>query len=213
MSDVKAPKKKTRREQAQETRERIVRAAIEVFVEEGYTGTRMADIAQRAGVAVQTVYFVFHTKPELLSACFEYAVLGPEKVPPPMQSFNLDIRRARSGRAMLHAFARGNAAICARAAAINEVARAAIHEPEARAVLEGSEDLRRRGLREYVDQVDERFGLRDGLDADRATDILLTVNGPQTYLTFRGYGWTDEEFVDWATDTCTTQLLARPGRR
>lgn len=212
MSDVKTPKK-TRREQAQETRERIVRAALDVFVEEGYTGTRMADIAKRAGVAVQTVYFVFHTKPELLGACFDYAVLGPEKLPPPLQSFNEDIRAARSGRAMLHAFATGNAAICARAAGINEVARAATHEPEAKAVLDRSEELRRHGLRGYVVAIRERFGLRDGLDADKATDILMTVNHPQTYLTLRSYGWSDEDFVEWATDTCASQLLADPARR
>lgn len=212
MSDVNTPKK-TRREQAQETRERIVRAAIAVFVEQGYTGTRMADIAKRAGVAVQTVYFVFHTKPELLGACFEFAVLGPERLPPPLQSFNEDVRSARSGRAMIRAFASGNAAICARAAGINEVARAATHEPEAYAVLQSSEDLRRVGLAEYVDQMDQRFGLREGLDPTKATDILLTLSGPQCYLTLHGYGWTDEEIVDWVTDTCATQLLAKPGRR
>lgn len=212
MSDVKSPKK-TRREQAQETRERIVRAALEVFVEEGYSGTRMIDIAKRAGVAVQTVYFVFHTKPELLSACFEYAVLGPERVPPPMQSFNQHIRAAKSGRAMLRAFAAGNAAIAARAAAINEVARAATHEPEARVVLQDSENLRRDGLRMYIEELQTRFGLREGLEIERGTDILLTMSGPQTYLTLRGYGWTDEEIVDWVTDTCATQLLLRPGRR
>lgn len=212
MSDVNTPKR-TRREQAQETRERIVQAALTVFVEAGYTGTRMADIAKRAGVAVQTVYFVFHTKPELLAACFEYAVLGPEKVPPPMQAFNEDIRGARSGRALLKAFATGNAAICARAAAINEVARAATHEPEAKAVLDRSEELRRFGLHGYVVALDERFGLREGLDRERATDILMTVNHPQTYLTLLSYGWTEAEFIEWATDTCATQLLATPGQR
>ena len=31
---------------------------------------RMTDIAAEAGVAVQTVYFTFHTKAELLQACY-----------------------------------------------------------------------------------------------------------------------------------------------
>ena len=60
MSDVKRPRSK-RREKAAATRERMLRAAIEVFAEQGYGGARMADIAARAGVAVQTLYFVFHT--------------------------------------------------------------------------------------------------------------------------------------------------------
>ena len=49
------PAKRTRREQAQDTRVRIMRAAQTVFAEKGYSGARMADIAREAGVAVQTV--------------------------------------------------------------------------------------------------------------------------------------------------------------
>ena len=36
----------------------------------------MAHVAERAGVAVQTVYFVFHTKAELLSRAYDFAVMG-----------------------------------------------------------------------------------------------------------------------------------------
>ena len=82
-----APRGRPAASKALATRERIVRAAIDVFAEAGFVGARMNDIAARAGVAVQTVYFVFHTKAELLSACFDYAVLGPERLPPPQQAF------------------------------------------------------------------------------------------------------------------------------
>ena len=81
MTDVKRTKqlnRPTRREQARSTRLKIVRAAHAVFVDRGYGGARMTDIAQAAGVAVQTVYFTFHTKGELLQACYETAVLGEE---------------------------------------------------------------------------------------------------------------------------------------
>ena len=81
------PPKLTRREKAAVTCERIITAASEVFAERGYVGARMTDIATRAGVAVQTVYFTFHTKAELLKACFDHAVLGPERLPPPQQAF------------------------------------------------------------------------------------------------------------------------------
>src|ERR1700750_2978268 len=108
MSAVKGPKQ-SRREQAAETRERIIRAAIDVFGERGYTGARMADIGERAGVAVQTVYFTFHTKPELLQACYEYAVLGPDRLPPHQQPFWARVAAAPDGRAALREFAIGNA--------------------------------------------------------------------------------------------------------
>ncbi len=75
---TKQPKRPTRREQARSTRLKIVQAAHAVFVDRGYGGARMTDIAAAAGVAVQTVYFTFHTKAELLQACYKTSVLGTE---------------------------------------------------------------------------------------------------------------------------------------
>ena len=212
MSPVNSPRR-TRREQAAATRERMIRAAIEVFTEEGYVGARMSDIAARAGVAVQTVYFTFHTKGELLQACFDHAVLGPDRLPPEEQAFYTELLNARSGRAALAQFVAGNTAILERSAAIKEVAESAGHEPDAVAVVERSEQLRREGLGRIVGLLAERFGLREGLDAATGTDLLLMLSSSSTYLTLRRYGWTDEQYTDWLTDTLARQLLARPGRR
>ena len=212
MGEVKSTKR-TRREQAAATRARIVEAALEEFVAAGYSGARMADIAARAGVAVQTVYFVFHTKPELLEACYEYAVLGPDELPPPARPFYRETLTARSGRAALTAFARGYVEICRRAAAIDGVAKGAAHEPEAVAVRARSEDLRRQSFVAIAERLDRDFGLRPGLDRDRAVDLLMMLGGPQTYLTLVEYGWSAEECIEWLADALATQLLARPGRR
>jgi AcrR family transcriptional regulator len=212
MSPVNSPRR-TRREQAAATRERMIRAAIEVFTEEGYVGARMSDIAARAGVAVQTVYFTFHTKGELLQACFDHAVLGPDRLPPEEQAFYTELLNARSGRAALAQFVAGNTAILERSAAIKEVAESAGHEPDAVAVVERSEQLRREGLGRIVGLLAEKFGLREGLDAATGTDLLLMLSSSSTYLTLRRYGWTDEQYTDWLTDTLARQLLARPGRR
>ena len=62
------------------TRLRITKAAYTLFCERGFSGTTMADVAQAAGVAVQTDYFVFHTKGELLSRTYDFAVLGEGEV-------------------------------------------------------------------------------------------------------------------------------------
>ena len=206
------PEKPTRREKAAATRMRIVNAATEVFAEEGYVGARMTDIAARAGVAVQTVYFTFHTKAELLKACFEHSVLGPERLPPPQQAFWTKMTAARSGRGAIAAFVRGNTAILARVTAIDEVAKAAPHEPDAATVVAHSEQLRREGYHDAVAILAQRFGLRDGLDVDPATDLLLMFGSSATYLTLRRYGWTDDRFVAWLSDTLAKQLLACPGR-
>lgn len=209
MSDVKRPRSK-RREKSAATRERTLRAAIEVFAEEGYVGARMADIAARAGVAVQTLYFVFHTKPELLQECFDYAVLGPDRLIPPEQPLMRGVEQARSGRAALRAFVAGNTAILERVATTDEVARAAIHEPEAAAVVEASQKLRREGYRELLETIAERFPLRPELGLDGATDVLLMYGSSATYLAMIRCGWSRDQFEEWLADTLARTLLARP---
>jgi len=65
-----------RNQRAARTRRAIIAAATEEFRSSGYHGATMSAIAERAGVAVQTVYFVFHTKPALLTAAIDTAVMG-----------------------------------------------------------------------------------------------------------------------------------------
>ncbi len=208
MRTVKRPPSK-RREKAAATRVRMLRAAIEVFAEEGYVGARMADIAARAGVAVQTLYLVFHTKPELLQQCFDHAVLGPDRLIPPEQPFLREIPLARSGRAALRAFVAGNTLILERVATTDEVARAALHEPEAAAVVAASEQRRREGYREILETIAERFPLRPGLELDGATDVLLMYGSSATYLAMVRSGWSRDRFEEWLADTLARTLLAR----
>jgi hypothetical protein len=158
------------------------------------------------------VYFTFHTKGELLQACFDFAVLGDERLPPMEQQFFDDFRTARSGRAALAAFVHGNTAILRRSAAIKEVADSAPHEPDASAVVARSERLRREGLAQVVGLLADRFGLRAGLSGEDATDLLMMLSSSATYLTLQRYGWSNEKYVGWLTDTLARQLLAQPGR-
>jgi AcrR family transcriptional regulator len=51
---------------ATETRERLLRAAADAFAEQGYDGTRVADIASSAGVSNGALYAHFGSKAELL---------------------------------------------------------------------------------------------------------------------------------------------------
>src|SRR5580700_2247094 len=53
---------------ATETRERLLRAAADVFAERGYDGTRVADIAAAAGVSNGALYAHFGSKADLLVA-------------------------------------------------------------------------------------------------------------------------------------------------
>jgi len=68
-----------RRQQAQENRARILAAAQELFVANGYVGTAITEIAAAAGVAVETVYAAFRNKPTLLHLTWDVAVGGDEQ--------------------------------------------------------------------------------------------------------------------------------------
>jgi AcrR family transcriptional regulator len=68
-----------RREQAAETRLRIIEAARELFVANGYGRTTIAEIAASAGVAVETVYAAFRNKPTLLRQVWYVTFRGDEE--------------------------------------------------------------------------------------------------------------------------------------
>jgi AcrR family transcriptional regulator len=187
----------------------MLRAAQQAFIERGYAGARMTDIAEDAGVAVQTLYFTFHTKPELLQACYELAVLGENNpAPPPEQPWYAATLASRSGPTAVRHFAEGVAAIIARVAVLDDVVRSARHEPDAARVREHNELLRRNGYRAVVEHLANRFGLRAGFDIDTGTDLLLTLAGPATYRSLVvDFGWPHDKYVTWLTAALTDQLL------
>jgi AcrR family transcriptional regulator len=68
-----------RREQAEETRSRIIAAAHNLFVARGYGRTTIAEIARAAGVAVETVYAAYRNKATLLRRVWYSAMRGDEE--------------------------------------------------------------------------------------------------------------------------------------
>src|SRR3954466_6982333 len=65
-----------RARQAADTKAQVLAAAAELFEETGWSGTTVAAIAKRAGVAVETVYSGVGSKKQVLRAVLDYAVVG-----------------------------------------------------------------------------------------------------------------------------------------
>ena len=55
--------------------EELVAAALEVFVERGYEGTTLADVARRAGVTKGTIYLYFENKEALFKAVVRQTIV------------------------------------------------------------------------------------------------------------------------------------------
>jgi AcrR family transcriptional regulator len=65
----------TRRKDARP--EEISAAALDLFVERGYAGTRLDDVATRAGVSKGTVYLYFASKEDLFKAVVREGLVSP----------------------------------------------------------------------------------------------------------------------------------------
>jgi len=215
MSAVKtstAPKP-TRRERARATRLRITKAAYTLFCERGYAGTTMVDIAEAAGVAVQTVYFAFHTKSELLSRTYDFAVLGEdEPLPPENQAWYAKMTAEPDlARALRHVVV-GVGAILERATPLDTVVRASAgSDPDTARVRAFHERWRAEGYRAMLEILRAKSALRDGITPERATHLLLLYVGTDMYrVLVHDFGWSHEDWIDWTVVTVAEQVFAPP---
>jgi len=216
MSPVKtssAPKP-TRRERARATRLRIIKAAYTLFCERGYAGTTMVDIAAAAGVAVQTVYFTFHTKSDLLSRTYDFAVLGEdEPLPPEKQPWYAKMTSEPDVTKALRHLVDGVGAILARATPLDTVVRASAgSDPDTARVRALHERWRAEGYRAMLEILRPKSALRDGISPERATHLLLLYLGMDVYrVLVHDFGWTHEDWIDWTVATVAEQVFVPPG--
>lgn len=207
------PVKSIRRKKADATRSKIIQAAHQEFIARGFHGATMAGIAARAGVASQTVYFVFHTKPELISAVIDAAVLGEEDPRPPQaQPWWAEMMGEPGALEALRIFIRGAGGVFARAAAIAEVLRAAaLTDDEVRRTHQYHEALRRDGFGQVLAILAAKGPLRAERSFDELTDAFMTVYGDSTYnLLAAERGWSHDQIMAWLCDVLPGMLLASP---
>ena len=53
---------------ADETRQRILDVAVDLFIEQGYAGTSVRDISERLGMTKGSLYYHFASKEDVLNA-------------------------------------------------------------------------------------------------------------------------------------------------
>src|SRR5919206_4223674 len=121
-----------RAEKARQTRRKILEAARELFLERGYGATALQDIADRAGCAVQTIYFTFGNKRTVLKELGDITIAGDDEPVPTMERawFRAAVEAETAAELLRHAV-HGARNILERIAPLAEVMRtAATIEPE-----------------------------------------------------------------------------------
>jgi AcrR family transcriptional regulator len=205
-----------RQEQARQTRRAILSAAADLFVEPGYAATPLTAVAAAAGVAIQTVYKVFRSKPALHSALVDVKVAGDdEPVALPDRRFVAEIRALTDARAKLSRYARHLAETHARQAQVMlALAAAATADPEAAAIWRKNLDERRTGMSMFAAELVATGELRAEHTVDTTTDVLWLAMDVRNYdWLVRQRGWSDERFQRWYVDTVSAALLTAPNRR
>ena len=200
----------TRRSRAKATHWRIVKAAYTLFCQRGYAGTTMAQIAEAAKVAVQTVYFTFHTKSGLLNRAYDFAVMGEEEpLSPDEQMWYRAMAAEPDVTQALRQLVAGLGEITRRVTPLYVAARvAADGDPETAQVMALHERGRAAGYRGLVEILRAKAELRPGLSLDRAIDVLLLFVGMDVYhVLVDTKGWSHEEWADWAVSTLSEQLF------
>ena len=167
----------------------------------------MQVVAEAAGVAVQTVYFVFGTKARLLSEVENRVVLGDA----PSEQWRerpwvAQMQQKTDPRKLLAIFVEVDTDIKSRISPfVSALGPAFPSDPTSVAARDRGRD-EFFGL--FVNRLDALGALRDGVTPSRAIDIIRVVNTTEAYadLTTRR-GWTVANWKDWLTDLLSGQLL------
>src|SRR6478736_1085439 len=171
-------KKVSRQERAAATRRRMLDAAYDLFCEQGFRATTMDAIADRAGVAVQTLYFTFHTKDALLQEVHNRTVLGEEGTPPPQQQWYLGAMAEPDASRSVAMLVQGHSTILRRVAPMMPVFHS-VSADAAGEVFRRGEQRRRNGYRLLADELVAKAPLAPGMTNDRVSDLLVVLLGPE----------------------------------
>jgi AcrR family transcriptional regulator len=209
---VKQPRRydaSRRRAAAAETRHSILVAAREVFLERGYVAATMPAIAERAGVALDTVYASVGRKPSMFRELIETAISGQDEAVPAEQREYVKVMRAEPEPArQLEIYAAAVTAMHARLAPLVALVRdaAAIDEQLARLWKEIA-DRRAANMRLLAADLARTGRLRVGIE--EAADVIWATNSPEFFLLMvRDRGWDPERFQAWLAATWRQLLLA-----
>jgi AcrR family transcriptional regulator len=204
-----------RREQADQTRQAILRAAYDLFVANGYGRTTVTDIAQRAGVAVETVYAAFGNKATVLRRAWFLTFRGDEADVPlydraEMQAILAEAdlpTRIRKYAAFVTATNRRIAPLYA------ALQGAAASEPAAADMLDEYRERRLDVATKYA-RAAAATGRLAVAEAECRDVLFATMDGALWHRLVGERGWTDKRYANWLADLWLSQLItARAGPR
>ncbi|HEY5879858.1 MAG TPA: TetR/AcrR family transcriptional regulator [Nakamurella sp.] len=196
-----------RAEKTRLTRRRIVASAAEKFLDLGYGATTLDQVAARAGVAVQTVYFHFGNKATLLKEALDVAAVGDDEPVALLDRRWLQELAAEPDPVrIIEIWTDGGREIFERVAPLLAVVRGTVGtDPDLAVQWDVNEGERRTAFRLLADLLADRKALRPGLTVEDAADLAFLITSAENYIVATGtLGWAPERW-----QRTTAKLLAR----
>lgn len=199
-----------RREQAEETRMRILETARDLFVDQGYGRTTVPDIARGAGVSTETVYAAFRNKPMVLHHVWYTTFRGDDADirllhRPEIQAVLAE--QDLAARFRLHA--RTMAPVMRRfTPLLRALEAAAAHEPAAADMVGEFDEMRLDACWHFAKAAAATGRL--AVPVEECVDLLYTtLDGHLWHRLVVQRGWSDEHFADWLGELLVTTLVQR----
>jgi AcrR family transcriptional regulator len=199
-----APAGRLRDQHGAVTRRVILGAARKRFGERGYAGTSVKQIANEAGVAVQTLYSAFGSKSGVLRGLIDLIDEEADVI-----ALFEAMMTAEDPRDALALFARIRRQIRERCGDIVAVMRAGARI-DADIGTAWAEGMRRRhtGIARMVARLADAGWLRPDVDSERAADVIAALATDDVCdVLVEQRGWRFEEYETWLRDTMRTLVL------
>ena len=203
-----------RKTQSRPTKRRIVSAASELFVRDGYLQTTVTAIARHAGVAVQTLYLSFGSKDAILAAALDVAIAGDDEPEPVLErQWVVDVAAEKNGRIALALVVDTAGEIVARVQPLYSVVQRASADPELAELLHITKRRRHETFAAVVALLAQKPTFAPGLSVEQATAVLYALASEESYqLLVLEQGWPEQDWREWVTETAAAQLFRRARR-
>jgi AcrR family transcriptional regulator len=201
-----------RRAAAERTRLAILAAAGELFAEGGYAATSVQAVAERAQVAVDTVYAAVGRKPQLLLAVHDMVLAdGPAPVPAEQRDYVRAVRAAPTAAAKLRTYAEAMSRVLPGTVPImNALREAGSSDPDCAAQYRLISERRAANMRLLAADLRSTGELRDDLTDELVADLVWSLNSPEWFTLVTSRRRSPEEYGDLLADVlCRTLLRTR----
>lgn len=198
-----------RAEQAARTRRSILDAARELFALHGYGATSIAEIAQQAGVAIDTIYATVGRKPDLMRELVESAISGTDyPVPAEERDYVQRTIAAPTAREKFATYAEGIVAIHQRLApTFRSLHDAAVSDSDCARLWKQISERRATNMRRFAADLRSTGEIRADLTDDQVADIIWTMNAAEYFSLLHQRGWSPERIGPWLADAWARLLL------